>query len=149
MGPGDRGKRPSAGRFSGVPLVARRRRVAGALVAGTARNGAAMESSWNTVLGTTAGAGAAVCTARPIEVPRLCAIGSTRGVSARNVNKGATCRNELTGVAAALEPRVAKAESTSESTTAGSEETAGCAPFETMAIGGVPPGPGSVDAPAG
>jgi hypothetical protein len=81
----------------------------------------------------------------------FCAIGSTGGVSARNVDKGATCNNEMTGVtaAAALGPRAATAESTSEATTAGSEETAGCAPFETAATSGVRPGPGSVDAPAG
>lgn len=96
----------------------------------------------------TAGAETGVVAARPVEDSRVCAIGPTTGVSARNVDKGVTCNNELTGVAAALGLMVATAESTSVSTTAGTEETTGCTPFESVTNGGVPPGPSRVDAPA-
>ena len=123
-----------------MSLAARERSVAGA-----AWDSAAVETSWGTVPGTTAGAEAGVPTAGTIVDPRLCAIGSTIGVSQRNAGTGTTWSNELTGVAATFGTRAA----TSESITAGRAEIAGCATFESVAKGGVPPGPGGVDAPAG
>jgi hypothetical protein len=115
-------------------------------VPGAAWDCSAVETTWGIVLATTAGAEAGVSRpivgSRPMVDPRLCAIGSTRCV---NAGTGATCNNELTGVAAAPGTRSA----TSESTTVGSAATAGCATFDAVASGGVPPGTGSVDAPAG